>query len=96
MPKNRRDGHIAAWEYERAENFIFRAVQRAVFPEEFETLENGKQIRADSPIASLAPVFCHRTRLIRVTTRLSNHAQFQRGNGLDSRSSSQNVLTRRR
>ncbi|KAG5666490.1 hypothetical protein PVAND_014514 [Polypedilum vanderplanki] len=72
----RRHGYITGDEFQRAENYIFGLVQRAVYPAEYECLRVGKNVSPTSPIASLSPIYCAKTNLIRATTRLSNSFPF--------------------
>ncbi|KAG5667016.1 hypothetical protein PVAND_015018 [Polypedilum vanderplanki] len=69
----RQRGRITGDEFQRAENYIIGLVQRATYPAEFHRLKLGRNVSATSPIASLSPVYCVKTNLIRATTRLSSN-----------------------
>jgi hypothetical protein len=67
---------IGREEFIKAENYIFRSVQKEFFAEEYNRLENGRALPKNNKLATLCVFWCEDTKLMRVRTRYSSlHAR---------------------
>lgn len=68
----RNEGQLTVEELQRGTQFIWVYVQRKAFSDDYRSLQRGSNVHKGSSIASLAPFFDEKTKLIRVGGRLKN------------------------